>query len=59
MWDDFLNRIETEFNSDKKTFLQKPLIKKTIACVANELCDSISSQIGTEHFIKPLSFKAL
>tara|TARA_A100001515_G_C4588626_1_gene215361 strand:- start:2502 stop:3158 length:657 start_codon:yes stop_codon:yes gene_type:complete len=52
MWDDFLNRIETEFNSDKKTFLQRPLIKKTIACIANELCDSISSQIGTEHFIQ-------
>ena len=52
MWNDFLPIIEQEFNSNKETFLQRRLIKQTIACVAPDICDGISSRIGTEHFIK-------
>ena len=48
----FLPKIEKEFNFDKETFLQRKLIKQTIACEAPEICDSISSQIGTKHFIE-------
>lgn len=52
MWDDFLSKIEGEFNFDKKSFLRRTLIKQTIACVADKLCDSISSKIDIENFIE-------
>lgn len=51
MWDDFLGKIEEEFNSNKEGFLRQSLIKQTIACVSDKLCDNIASKIDTENFI--------
>jgi hypothetical protein len=52
MWDNFLPKIEKEFNFEKETFLQRELIKRTIAGGTAIACDRISSQIGTEHFVE-------